>query len=138
MIQAFRDASFLQCQHIKRLFYHADQILITTGVATDGAGVRFGNVKTTRTVDNALFYAHNSLGQAAGLVVRAAQNKEGQALRRFYADARQLREFFNQRRYWWCYLAHLLEQSRNFHAAGGTGEELLLRPLHFVKGILSS
>src|SRR5579859_4898316 len=106
MIEPLIDPNLLQRQHIERLLHHTDLILIAGRVATNGTGIGFRDIKAARTEDNALLHANNSLRQATSLVGGATQEEESQALCRLHADARQLRELFNQRRHWWCNIAH--------------------------------
>src|SRR5262249_3394391 len=71
----------------------------TLGVGTDGAGVGLGEVEAGRALDDAFLHPHDGLGQTPRLVSGTAQDEEGEPLGSLGADARQLGELFDERRY---------------------------------------
>ena len=63
MIQSFVHSCLFQGKYIQRLFDYTNGILITSRIGTDRASIIFSKVKTTRTVDDTLFDAHDGLAR---------------------------------------------------------------------------
>ena len=70
--------------------------MIPVHVAAERAGVDVGDVVAHRAVRDALLHIAKGVSQALGVVARALQDMEGQALRPLGADARQPLEFFDE------------------------------------------
>ena len=90
MIETLVDARLFKGQHVKRLLDDTDDLLVAVRIVANGARVGFGNIEALRAIDNALLDARNRLCETACLVRGTTQDKEGEALSRFDANARQL------------------------------------------------
>ena len=76
VIQSFVAADLLQSHNIQRLLHDHDTALVASAIATDRTRVGFSEIEAKRTIDNAFFDAHDSLGQPTRQIGRAAQDEE--------------------------------------------------------------
>jgi hypothetical protein len=96
VIHALEVARLLDSRDIRGLFDDADDVMIPVHVAAERAGVDVGDVVAHRTVRDALLHIAKGVSQPLGVVARALEDMEGQALRPLGADARQPLELFDE------------------------------------------
>src|SRR5438874_1744412 len=106
VVSAIEMLGLLNRRNIGRLFYHADQSLITGGAAAIHTWIDIGDVVAHRAETEAGLNVADSGGQRLRVVVACAEDVEGKTLRAFAADSRQLLQFVDEPSHRLCKARH--------------------------------
>ncbi len=96
VVAAVIAAGPLDGQDVLRLGDDANQAPVATGVLTDGAGIRLGEVAADRTEPDFLPNFADGCGESGGVLGRGAQDVEGQPGRRLFTDSGELGELLDE------------------------------------------
>ena len=88
------------------LFYYADEALVADGAGAVGAGVDVGDVVADGAEAQAGLEFADGVGESGGVIVRGAQEVEGEALGALGAYAGELLEFFDEPGHGLCVTGH--------------------------------